>query len=468
MLLHNILVDNGLSDRAHRFSSRLHRAFSSSAQVCSLVCALSVLAIIAGCATDPSKAAKAAASQPSPFYLGADISGLTQVENGGGIYMDGDRPGDPLAIFMRNGWTCFRLRIWVNPRNGVNGLAYTTKLAKRIKDAGATFMLDFHYSDWWADPQKQNKPAAWAKLDFDALVKQTEDYTSNVVKTLKDAGATPDFVQIGNEITGGTLWPDAQVQVPVSTVKVYDGDVQVIKPPEPYDDVKQWDHLIRVLKAASAGVRSATTPADKVRIIVHIDCGGDWPVTKWYFDHLMTNNVDFDIIGQSYYPDYHGTLDNLRDNLRETINAYHKDVMVVETAYDSRGRPRSAAAAKNQVWTLTPEGQKQFLADLVRTVKDAPDGRGIGVNYWAPEGTYSTNSAGGRRGRGPGPRSLFDNRGYPLPAMYVLGLQPMPSIPPPPPPAPTATTEVAPQSPAPSTNTAAMPAAPPAAAVTNQ
>ena len=129
------------------------------------------------------------APRTSTFYLGADISGLTQVETGGGIYMDGDAPGDPIRIFMRNGWTCFRLRLWVNPRNGVNGLEYTTKLAKRIKDAGGTFMLNFHYSDWWADPQKQNKPAAWAKLDFDALVKQTETYTADAIKALKAAGA---------------------------------------------------------------------------------------------------------------------------------------------------------------------------------------------------------------------------------------------------------------------------------------
>src|SRR5580692_8597028 len=221
MLSHNTLVDNGLGFLRRDFASWRQRAFSSHARVCALMYALAVLVTVAGCATDPLKGARsesAAASQPSPFYLGADISGLTQVEAGGGVYMDGDKPGDPLAIFMRNGWTCFRLRIWVDPRNGVNGLAYTTKLAKRIKAAGGTFMLDFHYSDWWADPQKQNKPAAWAKLDFDALVKQTEDYTSNVVRTLKQAGATPDFVQIGNEITGGLLWPDAQVQVPVSTV----------------------------------------------------------------------------------------------------------------------------------------------------------------------------------------------------------------------------------------------------------
>src|SRR5882724_1628225 len=152
--------------------------------------------LFSNCATNN----PATATKPSPFYLGADISTLSQVERQGGVYMDGDQPGDALAIFMKNGWTCFRLRIWVDPRNGANGLEYTTKLAKRIKDAGGTFMLDFHYSDWWADPQKQNKPAAWAKLDFDTLVKQTETYTANVIKSLKDAGATPDFVQIGNEI----------------------------------------------------------------------------------------------------------------------------------------------------------------------------------------------------------------------------------------------------------------------------
>jgi arabinogalactan endo-1,4-beta-galactosidase len=367
--------------------------------------------------------ALASTNKPSPFYLGADISELSQLEQQGAVYMDGDKPGDALAIFMKNGWTCLRLRIWVDPRDGVNGLEYTTKLAKRIKDAGGTFMLDFHYSDWWADPQKQNKPAAWTNLDFNALVKQTETYTANVVKTLKDAGATPDFVQIGNEITGGTLWPDAQVKVPLSTVKVFSGDVVVIVPPEPYDDAKQWDHLIRVLKAAGNGVRSVTVPADHVRIVVHIDCGGDWPVTKWYFDHLTESHVDYDVIGQSYYPNWHGTLENLRDNLRETVNRYHKDVMVVETAYPTRDVNPVPAARKNMIWPMSPEGQAEFLADVIKTVKAAPEGRGIGVNYWRPEITYMTNSTG--RFRGPDANSLFDAKGHPLPAMSVLGPQPV-------------------------------------------
>jgi arabinogalactan endo-1,4-beta-galactosidase len=368
----------------------------------------------------------AATNKSSQFYLGADISELSQLEQQGGVYMDGDRPGDAIAIFMKNGWTCFRLRIWVDPRNGVNGLEYTTRLAKRIKDAGGTFMLDFHYSDWWADPQKQNKPAAWATLDFDALVKQTETYSAHVIKTLKDVGATPDFVQIGNEITGGTLWPDAQVKVPHSTVKVFSGDVVVINPPEPYEDAKQWGHLIRVLKAASAGVRSETTPADNVRIIVHIDCGGDWPVTKWYLDHLTSAGVDFDVIGQSFYPNWHGTIKNLRDNLRKTISHYHKDVMVVETAYPNRDVNPSPASLKNMKWPMTPEGQKQFLADVIKTVKEAPEGRGIGVNYWRPEETYIPNATG--RFSGPDANSFFDTKGNPLPAMNVLGLQPIPPV----------------------------------------
>src|ERR1700722_316390 len=144
------------------------------------ILAVAVQFLIIGCKSDNSRSLNSTA-RVSPFYLGVDISGLTQVEKGGGIYRDGDKTGDPLAIFMKNGWTCFRLRIWVDPRDGINGLDYTTKLAKRIKEAGGTFMLDFHYSDWWADPQKQPIPAAWRNLNFDALVQQVGEYTSNVV-----------------------------------------------------------------------------------------------------------------------------------------------------------------------------------------------------------------------------------------------------------------------------------------------
>ena len=207
------------------------------------------------------------------------------------------------------------------------------------------------------------------------------------------------------------------MKVPLSTVKVFEGDVKVMSPPEPYDDARQWDHLIRLLKANIDGVRSVTTPEDRVRIIIHIDCGGDWPVTKWYFDHLTADGVDYDVVGQSYYPHWHGSLKNVRDNLCKTIQRYGKDVMIVETGYPSRDTHPSAAAAQYMVWPETPAGQKQFLADLIRTVKESG---GIGVNYWHPEATYIPGNT--NRWRGPDANSLFDAQGHPLPGMNVLGI----------------------------------------------
>jgi arabinogalactan endo-1,4-beta-galactosidase len=403
-----------------QFQIRLKTQFPypNLARVCAVTVAAVIPLLMAGCASHKGATASAAARSPQ-FYLGADISALATIEQRGGVYLDGDQPGDAIAIFMKQGWTCFRLRVWVDPTNGVNGLEYTVKLAKRIKAAGGTFILDFHYSDWWADPQKQNKPAAWANLDFDALVQQSLTYTTQVVKALKDAGATPDFVQVGNEITGGLLWPEGQVKVPTSNVKVFEGDVQVMSPPEPYDDAKQWSRLIRLLKADINGVSAATIPADNVRIIIHLDCGGDWPVTKWYLDHLEKAGVDYDVVGQSYYPHWHGSLENVRDNIRKTRRRYDKDVMIVETGYPSRDTHPSAAAARYMIWPETPAGQKQFLADLIRTVKEAG---GNGVNYWHPETTFIPGDT--NRWRGPNADSLFDGKGHPLPAMNVMGLRP--------------------------------------------
>lgn len=356
------------------------------------------------------------------FLLGADISTLAQVDQRGGIFKDGGKPDDAIAIFSRHGWNCFRLRLFVNPngRGGViNSLDYTRNLAKRIKAAGATFILDIHYSDTWADPQHQVKPAAWKNLDFDSLQDAVEKYTAGVISDLKQNGVLPQIVQVGNEITGGTLWPDAQVKVPVSTVKVFDTTVRVIQPPQPYDDAKQWDHLTRILAAGIRGVREATTPSDGVRIMIHIDCGGDWPVTHWYFDHLAAQKIDYDMIGQSFYPNYHGTIDNLRENLTETAQTYHKPIVIVETAY-----PWKDAAywqgRKNMSWSISAEGQLAFLLDLVSAVRQTPGGLGAGVIYWHPESVPLRGASTRPWGGGSGDTSLFDNDGNALPALDLL------------------------------------------------
>ncbi|HEX4055136.1 MAG TPA: glycosyl hydrolase 53 family protein [Tepidisphaeraceae bacterium] len=354
-------------------------------------------------------------TQPSRFLLGADISALAQVEQRGAVFRDNGKPGDAIAIFSRHGWNCFRLRLFVNPngRGGtVNSLDYTRALAKRIKASGATFVLDLHYSDTWADPQHQVKPAAWKDLDFDSLQNAVEKYTARVMADLKANDALPQIVQIGNEITGGTLWPDAQVKVPLSMVKVYDSTVKPIEPPQPYDDAKQWDRFTRILAAGIRGVRQSTTSADHVRIMIHIDCGGDWPVTRWFFDHLDQHHIDYDIIGQSYYPYWHGTLANVRDNLQQTANRFHKDIIIVETAYPWKDAARWSAR-KNMAWPITAAGQQQFMEDLIRTVRETPDGHGIGVIYWHPE------PPAGARWNG-GDMALFDSNGNALPAMDAL------------------------------------------------
>jgi arabinogalactan endo-1,4-beta-galactosidase len=357
-------------------------------------------------------------SAPQTFLYGADISALASIEQRGGVFKEAGKTDDAIAIFTRHGWNCFRLRIFVNPngRGGVvNSLDYTRALAKRIKASGASFMLDFHYSDTWADPQHQVKPAAWNDLSFDELEKQVEKYTSEVIADLRHNGVLPEIVQIGNEITGGTLWPDAQVQVPLSNVKVLEGEVRVIKPPEPYDDAKQWDHLVRVVKAGVRGVRASTTPADGVRTMIHIDCGGDWPVTQWYFDKMQQHGVEFDMIGQSYYPNWHGTLDNVRDTLRETAKRYKKDIVIVETSYPWKNA-EYWSQRKNMAWPITPAGQKQFLADLTRVVRETPDGRGVGIVYWHPESIPT----GGRGSWNGGAMALFDSEGNALPALELL------------------------------------------------
>jgi arabinogalactan endo-1,4-beta-galactosidase len=360
------------------------------------------------------------ATAPSAFLLGADISTLAQMEQHGGIFRDGGQPADAIDIFKRHGWNCFRLRLFVNPngRGGViNSLEYTCALAQRIKAAGAVLILDLHYSDTWADPQHQVKPAAWKDLEFDALENTVRSYTAAVLRQMKDHGALPDIVQVGNEITGGTLWPDAQVQVPLSTVKVFDATVKPIQPPQPYDDARQWDRLTRILKAGIRGVRDATNPADAVRIMIHIDCGGDWPVTQWYFDRLIAHHVDFDIIGQSYYPYWHGTLDDVRQNLQHTARVYHKDIVIVETAYPWKDSQRWSNR-KNMAWPISAKGQRHFMAELIDVVRHAPDGRGIGVIYWHPESVPLPGTQG--RVWNGGDMSLFDDRGNALPAMDVL------------------------------------------------
>jgi arabinogalactan endo-1,4-beta-galactosidase len=261
-----------------------------------------------------------------------------------------------------------------------NNLEYTIALAKSAKQLGFKFLLDYHYSDTWADPGKQFIPKAWEKMTHAQMVEALFNYTRDSMAAFREAGAFPDMVQIGNEITNGMLWPDARLP-------------------------RNWDNFADFMKAGIAGVEAGKGDQPRPRIMVHIDKGGDKMATKNFFDKLNSYQLSYDVIGQSYYPWWHGTLLDLRENLMFMSKTYQKDIIVVEAAYNwTPGNYRNKPAP----FPETPEGQKEFWEEVNRMVLATPEGRGIGLFWWEP-------AVAGRGGRG-----FFDQSGNALPVITVF------------------------------------------------
>ena len=304
------------------------------------------------------------------FLAGADFSHLKFFEDRGVVYQNAGQSQDALAILKSNGVNCVRLRLFTStaaqaqadPYNYANNLDYTLPLALRVKNAGLQFLLDFHYSDSWADPQKQNKPAAWTNFTFAQLEQQMRVYNSNTIAAFKAAGAMPDYVQIGNEITGGILWPDGHVTGSSNNA---------------------WANLGRLLKAAINGVRDAAG-TNSPKIMIHIDRGGDWATTEWFFDNLQDQQVPFDLIGESYYPWWHGDLTALSNCLNNAAQRYHKPVIVAETAYPWTNSVPSSYDPMLGI-PESASGQIQYTIALASIVKGVPGGLGAGIFWWGTE-----------------------------------------------------------------------------------
>ncbi len=251
-----------------------------------------------------------------PRMIGADISWLPQIENGDGRFGEGSRAFfengariDAIALLRQHGFNFIRLRIFVNPENpkgyspgiGFCGLDSTLSMARRVKAAGMGLLLDFHYSDYWADPQQQNKPLRWEGLEYPALRDSLRSYTTSVLQALQQQHTLPDMVQIGNEINHGMLWPDGHIGNP--------------------------DQLAGLLQA---GVEGTAAVDPRIPIMMHIALGGQNDESRFWLDNMIARGVTFDVIGLSYYPRWHGTLEDLTGNLRDLIQRYHKPVNVVE------------------------------------------------------------------------------------------------------------------------------------------
>ena len=343
-------------------------------------------------------------------FLGGDISLLPTYEEHGANYMtqEGTRITDLLDFYKQQGWNAMRVRLFVDPSRasaadkgqGVRqDLDYVKQLGKRIKDAGFAFMLDFHYSDTWADPSHQATPYLFKLMDTHAY-EYIYDYTRDCLNELVAAGATPDFIQTGNEISWGMLF-DSGCKLEANTS--WSG----------YKDTN-WSTFAIALKNAGRACREVCPNA---KIIIHTEQVANTPLVTDFYKRLADNNVDYDIIGTSYYPYYHGDLNQLEKTIAQFESKFpDKQVMVVETgcAYHYK------IGDNDQGYPLTYEGQRRFAADLVKALNKHQNVTGL--FWWFPEANeYGLNWSTQRVTDDWYNASLFDNEtGRALPATAEL------------------------------------------------
>lgn len=365
-------------------------------------------------------------------YVGGDISLLSKYEENGAKYMDKDGKDitDVLAFLKQQGLNTMRVRLFVDPSKATQtekgqgvcqDLEYVKKLGKKIKDAGLSFMLDFHYSDTWADPGKQWTPDSWTELSDEQLYTKIYDYTKESLQAFKEAGAEPDFIQTGNEISYGMVWGKAVILKDTydkSTGKgetVYNDNVSSHKKCYSNSPAANWTRFYNLLKQAGKACKEICPNA---KVILHTERVAATSYLIDYYKKMIDNNVEFDIIGTSYYPYYHGKMSQLNTALTQLeTNFPNKKIMVVETgcAYHY-----SVGDNDKQYYDLTNEGQRKFTEELVTTLKTHQNVNGL--FWWFLEANeYGLDWSTKRVTDGWYNASLFDNEtGKALPALYEL------------------------------------------------
>ncbi|SDZ23875.1 arabinogalactan endo-1,4-beta-galactosidase [Geodermatophilus africanus] len=334
---------------------------------------------------------------------GADVSFTLQEEAAGTVLRDGGRTAPIESVLAAHGATHVRLRVWVDPAAGSSGdLATALALARRAQAVGLGVVLTLHYSDTWADNENQTPPAAWAGLDAAGLAAAVEEHTRAVVSAFADQGTPADVVSIGNEVDHGMLWPVGSVS---------GGD---------------WSGFARLVRAGLRGLAEASGPPPSS--MVHLAGGGDAVRAAAFADRLRDEGVLPDVWGLSYYPFWHGSLDDLGRTVSALAAASGTDVLVVETAHpwtlqDADGTG-NIVATRDQLpdgdrFPPTPEGQVAWYEELRRVLTAVPDGRALGFMVWEPGWGSAVEAAPGA-GNQHDNLTLFDRDGRGLPALAAL------------------------------------------------
>lgn len=330
----------------------------------------SILMLLSTAACKKSATANTADQQVF-FAKGADISWLTEMEAAGKkFYNASGTEQDCIQLLKTLGMNSIRLRVWVNPANGWNNTADVIAKALRAKNLGMKIMIDFHYSDSWADPGQQTKPAAWLGQDVNTLSSSVYDHTLTVMNSLKSAGITPDWVQVGNETNDGMLWPDGKASVNMA-------------------------NYAKFFKSGHDAVKAAS-PTSKV--IVHLSNGFDNSLFRWNLDGLKANGASWDVIGMSLYPstsNWSSLNSQCLANMNDMLSRFGSEIMITEVGMS---------------WDQ-PAACNSFISDLIAKLKSLPGNKGLGVFYWEPE-AYN-NWSGYTLG-------AFDNSGKPTAALNAF------------------------------------------------
>lgn len=349
-------------------------------------------------------------------FVGGDISLLPSYIDHGAKYYDnaGNAISDPLVFFGEQGLNAMRVRLFVNPENApsdhkgqgvVQDLTYVKRLGKMIKDAGMALMLDFHYSDTWADPAKQWTPAAWTGLSDSELNERIYSYTCEVLQEMKAAGATPDFIQTGNEISYGMLWGRSS-----------DNASQLKKCYTNNDS--NWPRFTQLLKNA---IKACREECPKAQVIIHTERVSQPSILQAFYDKMKSYGVEYDIIGLSYYSYYHGTLSALNTALNQLESRFpDKKIMLVEVGYYHDWQADNVTYDLSKTYPINGEGQKAFTEALIETVNKHANVNGL--FWWFMEANeYGLDWATKRVTDGWYNAGLFDNQtGRAEPALSVL------------------------------------------------
>jgi arabinogalactan endo-1,4-beta-galactosidase len=345
--------------------------------------------------------------------FGADLSFTPQELAAGAKFTYHGQQQSPVQIMRENGANYVRMRLWVDPPPGYSDLASDLALARSVHAAGMKVYLDIMYSDFWADPQHQDIPAAWQGQDLAQLTATVQSYTQQVISAFAKQGTPVNMVSIGNEIRNGILWPVGEVNDPTN----------------PAD----YDNLATLLKAGVAGARAGNPAGHQLLIMMHYDQGGNNSLSQAFYQNLVAQGVPFDVIGLSYYPFFHGPISAMRQNVDALATQFHKKIVISETQYPwtlANGNSPIGDSTGNFVWEpsqlspgypASPGGQLSFVTDELSILAQVPDGLGAGLFYWAPDWIPGVPWEPGTGIGTPNANlTLFNSQGVALPSIGIF------------------------------------------------